>query len=102
MDEIHYHPNLKSKRSRSTTPKKKEETKEEAPVASTSKPQANPLPQEGKKKKKRNWGKPYSPSYRIPKIQKDSMENFFNMARTFMGFKHKEEQRIRQPPFSKK
>ncbi|MBW0573822.1 hypothetical protein O181_113537, partial [Austropuccinia psidii MF-1] len=50
--------------------KKKETTKEEAPVASTSKPQANPLPQEGKKNKKKNWGKPYSPSYRIPKIQK--------------------------------
>ncbi|MBW0499796.1 hypothetical protein O181_039511 [Austropuccinia psidii MF-1] len=33
--------------------KKKEEIKEEAPVASTVKPQANPLPQEGKKNKKR-------------------------------------------------
>ncbi|MBW0588666.1 hypothetical protein O181_128381 [Austropuccinia psidii MF-1] len=30
--------------------------------------QANPLPQEGKKNKKKNWRKPYSPSYRIPKI----------------------------------
>ncbi|MBW0507498.1 hypothetical protein O181_047213 [Austropuccinia psidii MF-1] len=46
--------------------KKKEETKEEAPVASTSKPQGNPLPQEGKKDKKKNWRKPYSPSYGIP------------------------------------
>ncbi|MBW0547856.1 hypothetical protein O181_087571 [Austropuccinia psidii MF-1] len=60
--------------------KKKEATKEEAPVASTSKPQANPLPQEGKKNKKKNWRKPYSPSYRIPKIQKDAMDNVFNMA----------------------
>ncbi|MBW0546549.1 hypothetical protein O181_086264 [Austropuccinia psidii MF-1] len=34
--------------------KKKEVTKEEAPVASTSKPQANKLPQEGKKNKKKN------------------------------------------------
>ncbi|MBW0463182.1 hypothetical protein O181_002897 [Austropuccinia psidii MF-1] len=42
--------------------------KEEPPVASTSKPQANQLPQEGKKNKKKNWRKPYSPSYRIPKI----------------------------------
>ncbi|MBW0513745.1 hypothetical protein O181_053460 [Austropuccinia psidii MF-1] len=50
--------------------KKREEIKEEAPVASTSKPQANPLSQEGKKNKKRNWRNPYSPSYRIPKAKK--------------------------------
>ncbi|MBW0483830.1 hypothetical protein O181_023545 [Austropuccinia psidii MF-1] len=36
--------------------KKKEETKEEATVASYSKPQANPLPQEERKKKKRTGG----------------------------------------------
>ncbi|MBW0578043.1 hypothetical protein O181_117758 [Austropuccinia psidii MF-1] len=42
--------------------KKKEATEEETPVASTSKPQANPLTQEGKKKNKKNWRKPYSPS----------------------------------------
>ncbi|MBW0581505.1 hypothetical protein O181_121220 [Austropuccinia psidii MF-1] len=82
--------------------KKKEATKEEAPVASTSKPQANPLPQEGKKNKKKNWRKPYSPSYRIPKIQKDAMDNVFNMARTLLEFKDKEEQRMRQPHFPKK
>ncbi|MBW0586455.1 hypothetical protein O181_126170 [Austropuccinia psidii MF-1] len=76
--------------------KKKEATNKEAPVASTSKPQANPLPQEGKKNKKKNWRKPYSPSYRIPKIQK------YAMARTLMEFKDKEEQRMRQPHFSKK
>ncbi|MBW0513598.1 hypothetical protein O181_053313 [Austropuccinia psidii MF-1] len=34
--------------------KKKEASKEEAQVASTSKPQANQLPQEGKKNKKNN------------------------------------------------
>ncbi|MBW0540357.1 hypothetical protein O181_080072 [Austropuccinia psidii MF-1] len=64
--------------------KKKEATKEEAPVASTSKPQANQIPQEGKKNKKNNCRKPYSPSYRIPKIQKNAMDNVFNMARTLM------------------
>ncbi|MBW0538002.1 hypothetical protein O181_077717 [Austropuccinia psidii MF-1] len=43
-----------------------------SPVASTSKPQANQTPQEGKKNKKRNLRKPYSPftgykeSKRIP------------------------------------
>ncbi|MBW0589795.1 hypothetical protein O181_129510 [Austropuccinia psidii MF-1] len=77
-------------------------SKEEAPVASTSKPQANQLPQEGKKNKKKNWRKPYSPSFRIPKIQKDAMENVFNMARTLMEFKDKEEQRMRQLHFPKK
>ncbi|MBW0571837.1 hypothetical protein O181_111552 [Austropuccinia psidii MF-1] len=48
---------------------KKEATKEEAPLASTSKPQANPFPQEGKNKKK-NLRKPYSKIYRIPKNPK--------------------------------
>ncbi|MBW0514784.1 hypothetical protein O181_054499 [Austropuccinia psidii MF-1] len=82
--------------------KRNKASKEEDPVASTSKPQANQLPQEGKKNKKKNWRKPYSPSYRIPNIQKDVMENVFNMARTFMEFKEKEEQRMRQPHFPKK
>ncbi|MBW0529586.1 hypothetical protein O181_069301 [Austropuccinia psidii MF-1] len=54
--------------------------KERSPVASTSKPQANQLPQEGKNNKKRYCRKPYSQSYRIPKIQKDAMENVFDMA----------------------
>ncbi|MBW0539080.1 hypothetical protein O181_078795 [Austropuccinia psidii MF-1] len=82
--------------------KKREVTKEEAPVASTSKPQANPLLQEGKKNKKKNWRKPYSLSYRILQIQKDAMDNVFNMARTLMEFKDKEEQRMRQPDCPKK
>ncbi|MBW0591265.1 hypothetical protein O181_130980 [Austropuccinia psidii MF-1] len=82
--------------------KKKEETKKEDPVASTSKPQATQPPQEGKKNKKKNWRKPYSPNYRIPKIQKDAMDNFFNMARTLMEFKDKEEQRMRKPHLPKK
>ncbi|MBW0564416.1 hypothetical protein O181_104131 [Austropuccinia psidii MF-1] len=59
---------------------KKEESKEEAPLASTSKHQDNQLPQEGMKNTKNNWRKPYSPSYRIPKIQKDAMDNVTNMA----------------------
>ncbi|MBW0535236.1 hypothetical protein O181_074951 [Austropuccinia psidii MF-1] len=82
--------------------KKKEASKQEAPVASTSKPQANQPLQEGKKNKKKNWGKPYSPSYRIPKIQKDAMDNVFNISRTLIEFKDKEEKRMRQPHFPKK
>ncbi|MBW0593416.1 hypothetical protein O181_133131 [Austropuccinia psidii MF-1] len=81
--------------------KKREETKEESPVASTCKPQASPFTQEGKNKNKKNCRKPYSPAYRIPKIQKDAMDNVFNMARTLMGFKDKEEQRMRKTHFPK-
>ncbi|MBW0503243.1 hypothetical protein O181_042958 [Austropuccinia psidii MF-1] len=75
--------------------KKREASKEEAPVASTHKPQANQLPQEAKKNRKKNWNKPCSSSYRTPEIQKDAMDNVFNMARTLMEFKDKEEQRMR-------
>ncbi|MBW0505099.1 hypothetical protein O181_044814 [Austropuccinia psidii MF-1] len=64
--------------------KKSEASKEEGSVASTRKPQANQSPQKRKENKKKNWIKPYSPSYRIPKIQKDAMDNVFNMARTLM------------------
>ncbi|MBW0466060.1 hypothetical protein O181_005775 [Austropuccinia psidii MF-1] len=82
--------------------KKREASKEEAQVASSNKPQVNQPPQEGKKNKKKNWRKPYSPSYRIPKIQNDAMDNVFNMASTLMEFKDKEEKRMRQPHFPKK
>ncbi|MBW0472369.1 hypothetical protein O181_012084 [Austropuccinia psidii MF-1] len=74
--------------------KEREERKEEAPVASTRKPQAKNPSQEGKKNKKKNLRKTYSPSYRIPKNQKDAIDNVFNMARTLMEFKEKEEQRM--------
>ncbi|MBW0575669.1 hypothetical protein O181_115384 [Austropuccinia psidii MF-1] len=82
--------------------KKREESKEEAPVASTSKPQAAKPFKEGKKNNKRNWRKLYSQNSRIPKIQKDAMDNAFNMARNLMEFKDNEEQRMRQPHFTKK
>ncbi|MBW0567063.1 hypothetical protein O181_106778 [Austropuccinia psidii MF-1] len=102
MDGIHCHPSLKSKKIKEYHSKKKEASKEEVPVAPASKPQSNQPPQEGKKNKKKNWRKPSSPSYRITKIQKDAMDNVFNMARTLMEFKDKEEQRMRQPHFPKK
>ncbi|MBW0493260.1 hypothetical protein O181_032975 [Austropuccinia psidii MF-1] len=69
--------------------KRKEASKKEAQVASARKPQVNQPPQEGKKKNKKNWRKPYCPRYKIPKIQKYAMENVFNMARTLMEFKGK-------------
>ncbi|MBW0542790.1 hypothetical protein O181_082505 [Austropuccinia psidii MF-1] len=66
--------------------KKGEESKEEAQLAFTSKPQASQSPQKVKKKGR----KPYSPSYRVSRIQKDAMDNVFNMARALMEFKDKE------------
>ncbi|MBW0535289.1 hypothetical protein O181_075004 [Austropuccinia psidii MF-1] len=80
----------------------REASNEEAPVASNSKHQANQPSQEGNKSKKKNWRKPYSPSYRITKIQEDAIHNVFKMARTFMEFKEKEKQRMRQPHFPRK
>ncbi|MBW0567344.1 hypothetical protein O181_107059 [Austropuccinia psidii MF-1] len=82
--------------------KMREARKVEAAVASTSKPHVTQPPQEGKTNKKKNLRKPYSPSYRIPKIQKDAMENVPNITRTFMEFQDKEEQRMRQPHFPNK
>ncbi|MBW0513367.1 hypothetical protein O181_053082 [Austropuccinia psidii MF-1] len=100
MDGIHYHPNLKSKK-QGLAWQEKGESKEEAPVASTSKPQAIQPSQEGKNKR-RNWRKPYSPSYRVSRIQKYSINNVFNMARTLIQFKKKVDKRMRQPHLPKK
>ncbi|MBW0555472.1 hypothetical protein O181_095187 [Austropuccinia psidii MF-1] len=62
-------------------------------------PKPTHFPKKGRRTRKKNWRKPYSPSYRIPKIQKDAMDNVFNMARTLIEFKDKEEKRMRQPHF---
>ncbi|MBW0592849.1 hypothetical protein O181_132564 [Austropuccinia psidii MF-1] len=56
----------------------------EAPVSSTRKPQARQTTQEGRNNKKKKWKKPYYPSFRIPRIQKDTMETVFNMARALI------------------
>ncbi|MBW0529808.1 hypothetical protein O181_069523 [Austropuccinia psidii MF-1] len=65
--------------------KKEGESKEEAPLASTSNSQANQPPQEAKKDKKKDWKKPYSPSYRILRIQNSfhekCLQNFQNLDR---------------------
>ncbi|MBW0484738.1 hypothetical protein O181_024453 [Austropuccinia psidii MF-1] len=82
--------------------KKREASREEAPVAFTQKLQVNQPPQEGKKNKKKNWSKPYFSSYRITKIQKEPMGNCLNIAIILMEFKEKEEQRMRQAHFPKR
>ncbi|MBW0561346.1 hypothetical protein O181_101061 [Austropuccinia psidii MF-1] len=76
--------------------------------ASTSVKQAQKTPktnqkgkQKAKGKAKPKWNKPYPQKYRIPKKEKTAMDNVFNMARTLMEFKNKEEERLDQS-FSKK
>ncbi|MBW0590002.1 hypothetical protein O181_129717 [Austropuccinia psidii MF-1] len=82
----------------------------EAPQASTSKILPQQVPkgykqppqsiqkgnQKAKGKAKSKWNKPYPQKYRIPKREKTAMENVFNMARTLMEFRNKEEERLNQ------
>ncbi|MBW0590576.1 hypothetical protein O181_130291 [Austropuccinia psidii MF-1] len=58
-----------------------------SPSSFYKKASSQPNPQEGKKSKEKNWRKPYSPSYRIAKIQKDAMDHAFNMERTLIESK---------------
>ncbi|MBW0515238.1 hypothetical protein O181_054953 [Austropuccinia psidii MF-1] len=63
-----------------------------APLASSSNSNMKMQPQaQNKGKGKAPATKPYSPGYRIPKIQQDAMENVFQMARTMMKLQKKEE-----------
>ncbi|MBW0534433.1 hypothetical protein O181_074148 [Austropuccinia psidii MF-1] len=79
---------------------------EEGPVASTS---ARRIQREAKgphKKKKgltnhqekgkgkENWHRPYPQGYSIPKLEPSAMDSVFNMARTFMEFTAKEQERM--------
>ncbi|MBW0534356.1 hypothetical protein O181_074071 [Austropuccinia psidii MF-1] len=102
---------LKNQRMLSEDQKKKlTQGKDNSPVeaskASTSKNPPQQVPnkpkhtpktnQKGKKKEKVKWNKPYPQNYRIPKKDKRAMDNVFNMERTLMEFKNKEEERLKQ------
>ncbi|MBW0530201.1 hypothetical protein O181_069916 [Austropuccinia psidii MF-1] len=52
--------------------------------------------QKARGKEKSKWNKTYPQNYRIPKKEKTAMANVFNIARTLMEFKNKEEQRLNQ------
>ncbi|MBW0575761.1 hypothetical protein O181_115476 [Austropuccinia psidii MF-1] len=83
----------------------------EGPVASTSskpapevskdkpkgpqKKQRSPKNHQGKGKGKANWHRPYPQGYRIPKLEPLAVDSVFNMARTLMEFKVKEQERMR-------
>ncbi|MBW0577528.1 hypothetical protein O181_117243 [Austropuccinia psidii MF-1] len=49
--------------------------------------------QKEKGKAKSKWNKPYPQNHRIPKKEKTDMDNVFNMSRTLMEFKKKDEER---------
>ncbi|MBW0546117.1 hypothetical protein O181_085832 [Austropuccinia psidii MF-1] len=67
-----------------------------APVASSRNSNVKKQPQaQNKGKGKAPAPKPYSQGYRISKIQQDSMENVFQMARTMMELQKKEEAILR-------
>ncbi|MBW0481009.1 hypothetical protein O181_020724 [Austropuccinia psidii MF-1] len=82
----------------------------EAPQTSKSKILPQQVPKKDKQTPKRNkkgekkakgkakskWNMPYPQNYRIPKKEKTDMDNVFNMARTLMEFKNKEEERLNQ------
>ncbi|MBW0559758.1 hypothetical protein O181_099473 [Austropuccinia psidii MF-1] len=82
----------------------KENIPVEAPQASTSRNPPQKVPNKPKKTPKTNhkgkgkpkWNKPYPQNYRILKKEKTAMDNVFNMARTLMEFKNKEEERLSQ------
>ncbi|MBW0506202.1 hypothetical protein O181_045917 [Austropuccinia psidii MF-1] len=64
----------------------------EAPQASTSKNTPQKVPKKGKAKSK--WNKPYPQNCRILKKEKTAMDNVFNMKRTLMDIKNREEERL--------
>ncbi|MBW0582038.1 hypothetical protein O181_121753 [Austropuccinia psidii MF-1] len=88
----------------------KEKIGVEAPQASTSKnppqrvpkkpnqtPKTNPKgKKKAKGKAKPKGNKPAPQNYRIPKKEKKAMDNVFNMSRTLIEFKNKEEERFNQ------
>ncbi|MBW0489533.1 hypothetical protein O181_029248 [Austropuccinia psidii MF-1] len=69
--------------------------------SSKSSKQGKKTPKSNQKSKNRGkgkpkWNKPYPHSYRTPNEEKTAMEIVFNMERTLMEFKNKEEERINQ------
>ncbi|MBW0541285.1 hypothetical protein O181_081000 [Austropuccinia psidii MF-1] len=83
---------------------KKAKSPVEAPEDSKCKNMPYQVPDRGKKAPKSNkkgkakykWNKPQPQNYRTPNKETKAMDNVFNMARTLMEFKNKEEERINQ------
>ncbi|MBW0515453.1 hypothetical protein O181_055168 [Austropuccinia psidii MF-1] len=49
---------------------------------------------QGKGKGKANWHRPYPQGYTIPKLEPSALDSVFNMARTLMEFKAKEQEKM--------
>ncbi|MBW0464050.1 hypothetical protein O181_003765 [Austropuccinia psidii MF-1] len=62
----------------------------------TQKKKKGPRKNQGKRKGKYNWNRPYPKGYRIPKVELSAMENVLNMARTLMEFTAKEKERMKR------
>ncbi|MBW0593428.1 hypothetical protein O181_133143 [Austropuccinia psidii MF-1] len=77
---------------RKNNPPQPKQVPETAPVASSSNSNMKKQPQAPNKGKGKSPAtKPSSQGYRIPKIQQDAMENVFQMARTMIELKKKDE-----------
>ncbi|MBW0573327.1 hypothetical protein O181_113042 [Austropuccinia psidii MF-1] len=85
-----------NRRMQEKQPSNTQASSKKAPVARSSNSNVKKKPQaQSKGKGKAPATKPYSQAYRIPKIQQDSMENVFQMARTMMELHKKEEPRLK-------
>ncbi|MBW0497623.1 hypothetical protein O181_037338 [Austropuccinia psidii MF-1] len=73
---------------------KREATKEEAP--------SQPTSARREEEQEKELEKTIFPKLQDSKNRKDAMDNVFNMSRTLMEVKDKEEKRMRQPHFPKK
>ncbi|MBW0584816.1 hypothetical protein O181_124531, partial [Austropuccinia psidii MF-1] len=81
---------------RKNNPPPQKQVPRPAPVASSSNSNMKKQPQaQNKAKGKAPAPKPYSQGYMIPKIQKDAMENVFQISITMMELQKKEEARLR-------
>ncbi|MBW0586399.1 hypothetical protein O181_126114 [Austropuccinia psidii MF-1] len=79
--------------SRSSPSLHKENLPQQVPKKPKQTPKTNQKgKQKSKGKAKPKWNKPYLQNYRISKKEKTAMENLFNMARTLMECKSKEEE----------
>ncbi|MBW0537086.1 hypothetical protein O181_076801 [Austropuccinia psidii MF-1] len=81
--------------------KKKEASKEEAPVASTSKPQANQPPQEGKKNKKKKLEETIFPKLQDSKNQKRCHGQCLQHGQNFDGIQRQQGAKNETNPFAK-
>ncbi|MBW0576474.1 hypothetical protein O181_116189 [Austropuccinia psidii MF-1] len=81
--------------------KKREESKEETPVASTSKPQANQFPQERKKNKKEEMEENILPKLQDPKNPKRCHGKLFQHGQNLDGIQGKRGTKNKKTSFPK-